>query len=33
MAGPAVFLGCEEMSRYVNGAPLLADGGMFSNLQ
>ena len=33
MAGPAVFLGCGEMSRYVNGAPLLADGGMFSNLQ
>jgi L-rhamnose 1-dehydrogenase len=33
MAGPAVFLACEEMSAYVNGAPLLADGGMFVNLQ
>ncbi|KAI9932346.1 hypothetical protein ASPWEDRAFT_59285 [Aspergillus wentii DTO 134E9] len=33
MAGPAVFLASEEMSRYVNGAPLLADGGMFVNLQ
>ncbi|KAL2870456.1 SDR family NAD(P)-dependent oxidoreductase [Aspergillus lucknowensis] len=33
MAGPAVFLGSEHMSRYVNGSGLLADGGMFSNLQ
>ena len=33
MSGPALFLACEEMSRYVNGAGLLADGGMFSNLQ
>ncbi|KAL4936594.1 hypothetical protein BDV06DRAFT_233260 [Aspergillus oleicola] len=33
MAGPAVFLASEEMSRYVNGSGLLADGGMFSNLQ
>jgi L-rhamnose 1-dehydrogenase len=33
MAGPAVFLASEEMSPYVNGAPLLSDGGMFSNLQ
>ncbi|KAJ6034922.1 uncharacterized protein N7446_009679 [Penicillium canescens] len=33
MAGPAVFLACEEMSRYVNASGLLADGGMFSNLQ
>ncbi|KAL2796701.1 hypothetical protein BJX66DRAFT_323796 [Aspergillus keveii] len=33
MAGPAVFLACEEMSRYVNATGLLADGGMFSNLQ
>ncbi|KAK9354071.1 hypothetical protein V1523DRAFT_432945 [Lipomyces doorenjongii] len=33
MAGPAVFLACEELSGYVNGAPLLADGGMFVNLQ
>ncbi|CAL5871886.1 uncharacterized protein PFLUO_LOCUS6140 [Penicillium psychrofluorescens] len=33
MAGPAVFLACEEMSRYVNATGLLADGGMFSKLQ
>ncbi|KAJ5698410.1 hypothetical protein N7462_000415 [Penicillium macrosclerotiorum] len=33
MAGPAVFLACEEMSRYVNATGLLADGGMYSNLQ
>ncbi|PYI06989.1 NAD(P)-binding protein [Aspergillus sclerotiicarbonarius CBS 121057] len=33
MAGPAVFLACEEMSQYVNATGLLADGGMFSNLQ
>jgi L-rhamnose 1-dehydrogenase len=33
MAGPAVFLACEAMSRYVNGSGLLADGGMFVHLQ
>jgi len=33
MTGPAVFLACEEMSRYVNATGLLADGGMFSKLQ
>lgn len=33
MAGPAVFLASEEMSRFVNGSGLLADGGMFCNLQ
>ncbi|CEL05236.1 Putative 3-oxoacyl-[acyl-carrier-protein] reductase [Aspergillus calidoustus] len=33
IAGPAVFLASEHMSRYVNGSGLLADGGMFSNLQ
>ena len=33
MAGPAVFLACEPMSRYVNATGLLADGGMFSKLQ
>ncbi|KAJ0415457.1 hypothetical protein BJY00DRAFT_326865 [Aspergillus carlsbadensis] len=31
MAGPAVFLASEHMSRYANGSGLLADGGMFSN--
>ncbi|KAL2861520.1 hypothetical protein BJX68DRAFT_222740 [Aspergillus pseudodeflectus] len=33
IAGPAVFLASEHMSRYVNGSGSLADGGMFSNLQ
>ena len=33
MAGPAVFLACEQMSGFVNGAGLLADGGMFACLQ
>jgi L-rhamnose 1-dehydrogenase len=33
MAGPAVFLACEQMSGFVTGAGLLADGGMFAYLQ
>lgn len=33
MAGPVVFLACEELSGYVNGVQLLADGGMYVNLQ
>lgn len=33
MAGPVVFLACEEISRYVNVIGLLADGGIFSNAQ
>ena len=33
IAGPAVFLACEELSMYCNGTQLLADGGLFVNLQ
>lgn len=33
MAGPAIFLACEELSGYVTGAQLLIDGGLFVNLQ
>ncbi|KAH9883519.1 3-oxoacyl-reductase [Xylariomycetidae sp. FL2044] len=33
MAGPAVFLACEDLSGYVTGAQLLVDGGLFVNLQ
>ncbi|KAK7902431.1 hypothetical protein LTR67_002076 [Exophiala xenobiotica] len=33
IAGPAVFLACEQMSGFVTGAGLLADGGMFAYLQ
>jgi L-rhamnose 1-dehydrogenase len=33
IAGPAIFLACEQMSGFVTGAGLLADGGMFAYLQ
>ncbi|KAK2750137.1 L-rhamnose-1-dehydrogenase [Myotisia sp. PD_48] len=33
LAGPAVFLACQELSGYVSGAQILVDGGMFVNLQ
>ncbi|KAJ6151454.1 hypothetical protein N7470_007051 [Penicillium chermesinum] len=33
LAGPAVFLACEELSNYVTGAQILVDGGLFVNLQ
>jgi L-rhamnose 1-dehydrogenase len=33
IAGPAVFLACDELSSYCNGTQLLADRGMFVNLQ
>ncbi|KAJ5204221.1 uncharacterized protein N7498_005100 [Penicillium cinerascens] len=33
LAGPAVFLACEDLSNYVTGAQILVDGGLFVNLQ
>ena len=33
LVGPAVFLACDDLSGYVNGAQLLVDGGMFVHLQ
>lgn len=33
MAGPAVFLACEELSGYMTGAQVLVDGGLYVNLQ
>lgn len=33
VAGPAVFLACEELSGYMTGSQVLVDGGLFVNLQ
>lgn len=33
MAGPAVFLASDELSGYMTGSHVLADGGMFVHLQ
>ncbi|KAF6811814.1 short-chain dehydrogenase [Colletotrichum sojae] len=33
LAGPAVFLGCSELSGYMTGAQMLVDGDMFVHLQ
>jgi len=33
MAGPAVFLGSDQLSGFVTGAQLLVDGGMYVHLQ
>lgn len=33
LAGPAVFLGCEQMSGFMTGSQMLVDGGMYVHLQ
>lgn len=33
LAGPAVFLGCEQLSGFMTGSQMLVDGGMFVHLQ
>lgn len=33
LAGPAVFMACEQLSGWVTGAGLLVDGGMYAHLQ
>lgn len=33
LAGPAVFLGCEELSGFMTGSQMLVDGGMYVHLQ
>ena len=33
LAGPAVFLGCDQLSSWMTGSQILVDGGMFAHLQ
>ncbi len=33
LAGPAVFLACEELSTWMTGSQILVDGGMYAHLQ
>ncbi|KAI0483917.1 short-chain dehydrogenase/reductase SDR [Xylariaceae sp. FL0804] len=33
LAGPAVFLGCEQLSSWMTGSQILVDGGMYAHLQ
>ncbi|KAI1334230.1 short-chain dehydrogenase/reductase SDR [Xylariaceae sp. FL0016] len=33
LAGPAVFLACEELSSWMTGSQILVDGGMYAHLQ
>jgi L-rhamnose 1-dehydrogenase len=33
LAGPAVFLGCDQLSSWMTGSQILVDGGMYAHLQ